>query len=241
VTLMLRKNSADIALFWIAWLLSYYVFVWALVVGFFEQRYFTFALPALCALAIGLLLYQTPRRYWVGLKLIAFAAALASNAIAIEHLPRGVVGYDAVADQIARLDEPGNVLLSCWDENDLIFRIRCRDSLQSRSIMRADRCLVNRRAQYTGPVRWRYLPTGSGEARTEFSKTPEYGSFSANQSQRQRSTISRSEVLAMPPDCMLDVVRRGRIRYLLTCAPPSSVADDYPADMIVAHLAASWR
>ena len=219
LALMFRKGFVDIALFWIAWLLSYYVCHCLLLAGFWEQRYFTFALPALCALAIGLLLCQWRFRRLVALSAAVFAAALGSNVIAIRQLPGGVVGYDAVADYVAQLAEPGNVLLSTWDDNDLIFRFHCRNPLSSHTLMRADRCLVVRQNQYVGPVRWVYLPVSPGDNHMEGGKSRQHDGSLPHGVRGPDGTMPRSEVLATPPERVLDLLRRGRVRYLLTCAP----------------------
>jgi 4-amino-4-deoxy-L-arabinose transferase-like glycosyltransferase len=164
-------------LFWLAWLASYFAFQWALAVH--EPRYFLFALPALPGLAACLFRRRNPAagRRWLAPGLTA--AALAVNVVLICRLPGGLVGYDAVAADLARQDKPGNVLMACWEDQELIFRYRACAPPAQRMLYRSDRTLAIRAAKYTGLA---------------------------------------PEVRAHTVDDLLDVIRRGRIRYVVTCA-----------------------
>ena len=75
---------------------------------------------------------------------VVVSAALILNLIEIIQLPRGIVGYQELAEQTARLEEPGNVLLACWEDQDFIFRYRSSAPSQWRQMIRSDRSLAIR-------------------------------------------------------------------------------------------------
>ena len=200
VALMLRdKRTRRFGSFWVFWLISCYVFHLTMPNNL-EPRYFVAVLPSVCGLASCLLLLGVRRWYWRGLCVLAIVAVVSGNLLQWARLPRGFVGNDAVAERLSQLDEPGNILLSCWMDQDLIFRLRCHSQPYWRRLIRGDRSLAIRLPAYAG---------------------------------------LNSRNLAKTPDDVLDVIRRGHIRYLLTCTPPNSNADYRPADMVLAHKTAS--
>jgi len=194
-----RKASLRVpVLFWGSWVCAYYGF--QLVVTMNEQRYFTFALPGICGLAA--LMFAADNRSLIrrSVGVAVMAGALAANAVQVACLPRGVVGYDAVAERLADLPEAGNVLMACPLDQDLIFRYRTRTDRQSRRLIRGDRSLAIRLADYA-----RVAP----------------------------------ELVAESAEDVLRVLRRGRVRYLLTPVGASRRVDDRPIEARLAHEAAS--
>jgi hypothetical protein len=122
--------------------------------------------------------------------------ALAVNLREVAQLPRGLVGYAAVGERLAALDQPGNVFLCCWEDQELIFRYRsCKPPVQRRMV-RGDRTLAIRLADYAEV---------------------------------------RPRLLVHTPEEFIEVLRRGRIRYLVTCAPDDPAQDDRPEEMVLAH------
>ena len=186
------------AWFWLFWFLSCYALQVAQSIHF-ESRYFIFSVPAICALAVGIVPAHLRSRLWRSVAFVAIIAAIVGNAVSIFGMPQGMQGYDAVADQLASQEDPGNVLMSCWDDSDLIFRFRCHSQKQDWQIIRGDRVLAIRSPSYAGVA---------------------------------------STAIAESSDDVLEIIRRGRIRYLVTCAPPSSGHDRRPADMVLAHQTA---
>jgi hypothetical protein len=166
--------------FWPSWLLSNVIFL--LIVKIYqEDRYFIYALPSFIGLAAatfasiedkraGIRRYAGP--ILVGLSLVA-------NASSLKNLPQGVVGDEVAGQRLARLDAPGNILVSSLQQADLIFRYRSNHPALKRSFIRGDRSLVIRPPHYSS-------------AQTTF--------------------------IAHNAGDVLDIVRRGRIRYIVTCS-----------------------
>jgi hypothetical protein len=94
--------------------------------------------------------------------------------------PRGLVGYEPVGEALARCDRPGNVLLACPEDQDLIFRYRAARPACDRYLLRSDRTLAVRVSAYA--------------------KVP-------------------ARVLARSEADVLELVRRGRVRYVVTATP----------------------
>jgi len=181
-------------LFWFSWFLSFYVFNW-LVPVHQEQRYFFFAMPALPGLVTCLFRWANPVPVW---RLLAPALAglgLVFNLFMISQFPPGLVGYDRVAEKLARLDKPGNVLMACWEDQELIFRYRANNPTAERSLIRGDRTLAIRVSAYTGVA---------------------------------------PKVLAHDEEDVLDVIQRGRIRYVVTCSTPSVKWSGHTSEMVLA-------
>lgn len=179
------------------WLAGYYLFLFVRVS--LEQRYFTLALPAMIGLAVYLLLRRNGslayRRFVVGL----LGLSIVMNALAVARQPRGLVGYQDVAEHLAELPEPGNIFMACWMDQDLIFRYRGLEHTHDRDMIRSDRTLAVRLSAYTG------VPT---------------------------------EVLVSDPKDVIEILKLGRVRYLLT-VPPGKAHDTIPPDFRMAHATAA--
>jgi 4-amino-4-deoxy-L-arabinose transferase-like glycosyltransferase len=187
--------AAPLAGFWLCWLISYTLFK-AIMPTSLETRHFFAALPALAGLA-GLL-FTSPALARVGRK-GAFALCslgVAANAFGMSQIPRGIVGYEDVAKQLASLEKPGNVLLACWEDQDLIFRYRAQQPVVHRVLFRSDRTLVVRGPCYA---------------------------------KMQARTIARCA------EDVFDLLRRGRVRYLVTCLPEHPKQDIRYPEMILSH------
>jgi 4-amino-4-deoxy-L-arabinose transferase-like glycosyltransferase len=145
---LLRDGPSPLQGFWACWFVSVYAFESAL--SFAEQRYFFFALPAVPGLAASLLGPDVPRplRRWAAPALTA--VALAVNLAHAAATSRGVVGFDAAAEHLARLDRPGNVLSAVYLDEELIFRYRCAAPAAQRQFFRSDRTLCVRLPGYAG-------------------------------------------------------------------------------------------
>ena len=142
-----RERQVPLEIFWVCWFFSYFLFQLAFSVN--EQRYFLFALPALPGVISILFSSKTKMgRPW--LAPIILGAILTFSIVGITHLPRGLVGYDNLANRLAVLDKPGNVFLAIWEEQDLIFRYRAKSPAISRRMIRSDRTLSLRLGDYTG-------------------------------------------------------------------------------------------
>lgn len=170
--------------FWLAWLASYAAFKVAFPTTP-EVRHFLTALPALAGLAVGVFPASGRGR------LLAWAlvsAAIAANVwVLADTCPRGVVGFQAVGDTLARCDKPGNVLLACREDQDLIFRYRAANPARDRYLIRSDRTLAVRVSAYAG------VP---------------------------------AQVLGHTAADVLEVVRKGRVRYVVTSAAPAERPDE---------------
>jgi len=199
VLVLINQRSRNFAGFWFFWLACYYVFH-LVIPNNLEPRYFVAALPALCGLAVCVLALDGAGVLVQSLKGVLIAGAIAANLFQLTRQPSGLVGYQTVADRVSRLNEPGNLLLSCWWDQDLIFRFRCRPQQYPRRIIRGDRSLTIR------------LPAYAGIA---------------------------AKPLATTSDDVLDVIRRGRVRYLLTCPRATPDLEDRPGDMVLAHATAT--
>ena len=182
LVLLRRKSWSD--LMWLPWLLSYVIFVE--VVGIYqEQRYFIYALPAFAGMIAGI--ERAAGRLSSKYVLPAVAGiCLLWNVAGIPGFPRGLVGYEVIGRELARMRERGNVLVSTIGQADLIFRYRSQAAAPQRSFIRADRTLVIRPPAYS-----------SAEVR----------------------------VIAHSSDDVLDIVRRGRVRYLVTCSSADAGPD----------------
>ncbi len=180
------------------WLAGYYLFFFLRVS--LEQRYFTLAVPAMIGLAAYLLMRHNNRLAYRASVVGLIGIAVAGNALAVARQPRGLVGYQDVAEHLATLEEPGNIFMACWMDQDLIFRYRGLDHEFERDMIRSDRTLAIRLSAYTG------VPT---------------------------------EVLARDMADVIEVVKLGRIRYLLTVPSSQPAHATIPPDFRLAHRAAS--
>lgn len=182
-------------LFWLCWLVAYLAFM-GVVHTHAELRYFFDTSPALAGLASGLFCEQKPAWVWRRLAPVLLGLGLVLNVSQIVQLPRGVVGYKAVAMRLARMTRPGNVLVACPEVQAFIFSYRGRDPRSRRIMVRGDRSLAIRTSTYTG-VPPKFLVHG--------------------------------------PEDFLDLIRRGRIRYVVTAAASDPTRDDRTEEMILAN------
>jgi hypothetical protein len=180
--------------FWLCWLFSYSAFQWTFAAN--EQRYFLFALPALPGFVACLFRPGLSRAARYGLAACLLGLGLIPNTLHLRQLPHGLTGYEAVAERLARLDRPGNVLLACHEDQDLIFRYRACAPAVQRLMLRGDRTLAVRLPDYAAGSQVVPLAHAAGD--------------------------------------VLDVLRRGRARYLVTLGPPSR-RDDRTEEMVLAH------
>ena len=187
-----RSQSSRPAIFWIIWFASYYGFQLLLAVNY--QRYFMFALPALIGLVSIVVAPSLPALVRNTLGPILIVGAFATNFINIARLPRGTVGYSAVAEFLAGTKESGNVLVAAPEVSDFIFRYRAATPKTPRRVIRADRTLAMRLSDYAGV---------------------------------------ETAVLAHSVDDVMDILRRGRVRYLVSYLPNKAdhqVMEDALAD-----------
>jgi len=166
-------------LFWLSWFFSNVIFLLAVRI-YQEDRYFIYALPAF----IGLIAAnfssahdKSEIRRYAGPILVSLC--LVANVISFKHLPQGLVGDDAIGQRLARLDLPGNILVSTLQQADLIFRYRSYHPVLKRSFIRGDRSLAIRPPRYAN---------------------------------------AEATSIAHNADDVLNIIRRGRIRYIVTCS-----------------------
>lgn len=177
--------------FWLAWLASYTAFKVA-VPSTLEVRHFLTALPALAGL--GAAAFPTHAatvrcrcQLW-GL----VAVGIAVNLWQLADCPRGVQGYGEVGALLARSEKPGNVLLGCWEDQDLLFRYRAAGQYRDRYFLRSDRTLAVRVSGYAHVA---------------------------------------AKVLATNESDVFDVIRKGRVRYVVTCTVRPEALDGRPEEM----------
>jgi hypothetical protein len=134
-------------LLWLSWLISYTLFKLAMPTSH-ETRHFLTGLASFAGLSVCLWDAHNPAllRRVAGPLLVV--AGLGVNLVQLGQLPRGMVGYEEVAREVARLERPGNVLLACWEDQDFIFRYRACSPAVPRRMVRADRSLAIRLPQY---------------------------------------------------------------------------------------------
>jgi 4-amino-4-deoxy-L-arabinose transferase-like glycosyltransferase len=197
------NRRSPIARFWLSWLSSYIIFKLCIPTSF-EIRHFFAALPAFAGLAPCLFgersAWHFPLAYRFGQVFIALG--LIVNLSYIIMLPRGIVGYATIAATLAAQESPGNVLLVCPYDQELMLRYREKNPGLDRTLMRGDRTLAIRLPGYAN------VPT---------------------------------RVLATNPEDVLDVIRRGRVRYMVTVDTPDPSRDDRTEEMALAHRTAISR
>jgi 4-amino-4-deoxy-L-arabinose transferase-like glycosyltransferase len=180
--------------FWLSWFFSYYCFQF--LISAHEQRYFLLAVPSFVGLIACLFSRDGIRmvRQWLAPGLLGLA--LVTNVTQLGQLPRGVVGYDAVARQLAMLEKSGNVLWATPEGTGLIFRYRARKPKVQRLMLRADRHLAIRLSKDAGV---------------------------------------KPQMLAHTVAEVLDIIRHGRVRYLVTYSSNDPLGDISPDDTRLAH------
>jgi 4-amino-4-deoxy-L-arabinose transferase-like glycosyltransferase len=174
---LFRRNR--LASFWLVWLFSCCVCVQVLRLRD-ENRYFLFALPALAGF-IPLLFPESGRKAWLRWTASAvLALAIVWNTVELRAMPSGVVGYGKAAYAMAALPLPGNILLGCARPQDLAFYYRAANPVIQRRLIRSDRSLAIRVADYY------HVP---------------------------------ATVVAHDRQSVLEIIRRGRVRYIVTTGP----------------------
>jgi len=187
--------------YWVIWLAASFAFLFLLRLVP-EQRYFFYVLPAFPGLAAILFSKHLNKalRTWVAPGLLGLCVV--GNLIQLRQIPKGVVGYDAVAQQLARAEAPGNIMSTCHETQDFIFRYQASKPNIERRVIRGDRTLAIRLS--------------------------EYGGFSGG-------LKVKPVILAHNSEDVTDILRRGRVRYLITCVPDDLQRDDRTQEMILAH------
>jgi hypothetical protein len=194
-SLILRRRF-PIGLFFLSWLIGYASFKVVMPTSC-ELRHFFGAMPALAGLAACLFADVPGKNAWKCYVVsVVIVLAIGLNVLNALHFPRGLVGYGAVGRCLASLDQPGNILLCCWEDQDLIFRYRASSSHLQRAMLRGDRLLVVR--------------------------LPEYARVKTIQ-----LVTSKQE--------MLNVIRRGRARYLVTGYSTDPAYNDKFPEITFAH------
>lgn len=188
------RNQNPTPLFWITWFLSYFLF--QLVLAINEQRYFLFALPSLAGLAAYALHKDVPKLISRGVAPVLITVLMIINAFEIAGQPRGIVGFDRVAQTLSRIETPGNVLLVCYRDSEFIFQYRAMNPKIQRTLIRGDRTLAIRLSNYAGV---------------------------------------EPRIIVDDLEGFLEIIKKGRIRYLLTCIPASGSREDRAKEMILAH------
>ncbi len=189
-----RTVPSSIKNYWGIWFISYLFFLTLMAIHF-ESRYFIYAVPAICGLACITLVHLAAVKHGPLAVVVLTTVVLSINVLGIVQMPRGLVGYGRMAAQLEVLEDPGNVLLCCWCDSDLIFRYRCR-ATTSRQMIRGDRTLSIRLPKYSGVA---------------------------------------SIPLAENAQDVLDLIRKGRIRFLVTTTSQYADHDNRPEDMELAH------
>jgi hypothetical protein len=191
-------QGLPVARFWLSWLMGYTAFKLAMPTTP-ETRHYLGAMPALAGLTACLCGVGDSRPSTRRLGQVVLALGLALNLLHLTYLPRGLVGYEAVGSSLARQDRPGNVLLACPEDQELIFRFRARAPGSRRTFIRGDRTLAIR-----APIYANVAP----------------------------------KILAHRPEDVLDVIRRGRARYLVTSEPLGPATALWTEEMALAHRTA---
>lgn len=131
--------------FWLAWLVSSLIFKIA-VPTTSEARHFLFAIPAFVGLGGRWLVVE--KRQWHDLGLLLCWAAIMLNLRGTFDLPSGLTGYEPIALILAEQEEAGNIFLACPHDQDLIFRYRAHAIASGRQMIRSDRTISTRVAEY---------------------------------------------------------------------------------------------
>jgi 4-amino-4-deoxy-L-arabinose transferase-like glycosyltransferase len=201
------RRQFPVGLFFLSWLIGYAVFKLAMPTTP-EIRHFFGAMPALAGLAACLFAKEHDAKEqdgkgtasnwkfnpaWVA---VVFVLAIGVNAVHAAQFPRGLVGYEAIGRRLASLDQPGNILLCCWEDQDLIFRYRSASPHSQRAMLRGDRLLAIRLPEYAKRETVRLVDTKQG---------------------------------------LLDILQRGRARYLVTGKSTDSAFNEKFLEFAFAH------
>lgn len=198
--LLLWKREA-LGIYWVSWLIASCTFLFVLRL-FPEQRYFFYILPGFPGLAAILFTRHMNKtvRTWIAPALLGLC--LVTNLIYLTHIPKGLLGYESVAQQLAQTNIPGNIMSLGWANQDFIFHYQASKPNMQRRIIRGDRTLAIRLDHYGGL---------SGGTKVE------------------------PIIIADNSQEVLDILRRGRVRYLITYAPDDPRRDDRTPEMLLAH------
>lgn len=199
-----RSTWGSSTFLWAPWLVGSAGFLLALRL-IPEQRYFIFVLPAFPALVASMFQKVVKRNRQVWLTILIVGIAIAANLYQARNLPRGLIGYEPIANELAKSNSSGNILSVTWQSQDFIFRYQAADPITRRDVIRGDRTLAIR------------LST--------------YGGFSGGLS-------VPPVVLAQTAEDVLEIIRLGRIRYVLTYVPESSDQGDLTDEMKFMHMVA---
>jgi hypothetical protein len=132
----------------VCWFVSYFVFQLLLAVN--DQRYFTFAVPAIVGLAVVLLTDTVSPVVRTKLGPALLAAGLVLAAFTDLRFSQGTVGYGDVSRFLATVKDSGNILVAAPEVSDFIFRYRAADPQSVRRVVRGDRTLAIRLSDYSG-------------------------------------------------------------------------------------------
>ncbi len=190
------QNKKKIVKFWLSWFICFYIVHLLISYSHYEARYFLFSIPAFFAFTIVILQHTKSSYFLKTVMSVVLVYVMCSNVVHIFKLPNGSTGHNVGVKKLTRLKQPGNILLSCWNESDLTFRYRCYRDKFSRQIIRGDRTVSIRVSDYAG------VP-------------PEQLSKNAND--------------------VIDVIKQGRIRYIITSTPKNLNNDRRPKDMVLVH------
>ena len=188
----------------VCWFVSLWMFLFVISLREHnEPRYFCLGLPSMAFMITALCSwgYAGSRNSRIAAA-VALAACLGGNTYALTQIPHGVVGYEAVAELIAKQDKRGNIMTACPRDQDFIFRYRATNDSHVRQVIRSDRSLTIRAPNYI---------------------------------------VIPPQVLAENAEEMVDTIRRGRIRYIITSTPPDPTIDERYQEMKMAHQVAVKR
>jgi hypothetical protein len=158
-----RPNMRNFVCFWSACFFSYYIFQ-ITQAAHFEARYFLLVLPAVCALSMTWTVDASLlRRLWPVFTLFVTLALLFNlRSLSLRAATGKVDGLDRLADTLAQLDEPGNLLLASGSYDcELVFHYRCHNPRRERQVIRGDRTL------------WLMVAESSGLPSQPIASTPE--------------------------------------------------------------------
>ncbi len=199
IWLIRKKPVSSAGFFWICWFVSYFSFqMMQSLKQHNEPRYFFLALPSVAGLAAFALSKGRSLRIRRAIVSILLTICFVSNVFAMLRIPRGVIGYEAVAQALATRELSGNILSACPRDQDLIFRYTAESDPHSRQFLRGDRTLAVR--------------------------GPNYGGF-------------KTQEKATTHEHVLKILRKGRVRYVVTSGVASSNADERYPEMKLADEA----
>jgi len=196
---LIRFRKVDGLLFWGGGTLIYFLFN-LMLTSHYESRYFIFGLPGLFGLIACVFGFSPANRFIKPMVLCLLTIAMVFNIVHFVRIPPGVVGHKEISEALSRLEKPGNILVSCWHDADLMFRYRSLMPQIKRQLIRGDRTVAIRPPSYA-----------------------------------EKSTV----LLAGTRAEIMDIIGKGRIRYILTATPMSNDPENHPIDMKILHATVS--